>query len=129
MTSNELGHKVARAQSRLDGLHAMGEAGGGVVRLRLTADCRLVALDIDPRALDLGAQRVAALVTQAHESARDSVRRAADEVLGELTGDPSIARALDLAQPAANGSAAGEGEVCEGSRTSFLVDPLGRRQD
>jgi DNA-binding protein YbaB len=126
MTPNELGHKVQRAQRRLDELRADAEAGGGAVRLTLTADCRLVGLDLDPRAFDLGAERVAALVVEAHERAYAAARRAADSALAELTGDPIVARALDLtdgAEADGSGEAAGEGGEIP---VTLLVDPLGR---
>ncbi|MFE3292760.1 YbaB/EbfC family nucleoid-associated protein [Rhodococcus sp. NPDC059234] len=126
MTPNALGHRVQRAQRRMDELRAEVEAGGGLVRLTLTADCRLVGLELAPRVLDLGAERVAALVTEAHERAHAAVRRAADAVLVDLTGDPLVARALDAAQRiGADGPDACDAGDCE-SRIPLLVDPLGR---
>ncbi|MFC9786995.1 YbaB/EbfC family nucleoid-associated protein [Rhodococcus sp. NPDC127528] len=126
VTPDALGHRVQRAQRRLAELRVADEAGGGLVRLTLTADCRLVGLDLAPRALDLGAERLASLVAEAHERAYAAARRAADEVLVDLTDDPRVARALD----AAHRISPYEPAVCVDAecerRPPLLVDPLGR---
>ncbi|GAA4481249.1 hypothetical protein GCM10023094_29040 [Rhodococcus olei] len=125
MTGEDLGHRVQRANARLADLRAVAEAGDGAVRLTLTADGRLVGLDLDPRVLARGTDHVAALVVQAHESAHAEARRAADGVLDDLV-DGRIARVLDGARSGAR-AATVDGAAVEGRSGNLLVDPLGRR--
>lgn len=126
--SESLGLKVRRVERAVDAVRGTAEAGDGAVRVILTADGRLDGLVFDGRALGLGPARLAALVGEAHERARGQARCAAEEVLRELTDDPLVARALDLAHPAESGAAPESARALDvpfdGRR--LLTDPLDR---
>jgi DNA-binding YbaB/EbfC family protein len=83
--------QLADAQEHLSDIEVSGSAGGGMVKVRATADNVITAIEIDPGALDpedveLLQDSILAAVNEALEAAQE----AANEQLGNITGGMGI---------------------------------------
>ena len=79
--------KMAETQLELDQVEVEGVAGGGLVKLRLTAKGALKAIEIDPGLLAPDQKAILEdLIVSAHLQARSKADEAMAEKMKELTG-------------------------------------------
>ena len=79
--------KMAETQLELDQVEVEGVAGGGLVKLRLTAKGALKAIEIDPSLLAPDQKAILEdLIVSAHLQARSKADEAMAEKMKELTG-------------------------------------------
>ena len=79
--------KMAETQLELDQVEVEGVAGGGLVKLRLTAKGALKAIEIDPGLLAADQKAILEdLIVSAHLQARSKADEAMAEKMKELTG-------------------------------------------
>jgi DNA-binding YbaB/EbfC family protein len=79
--------KMAETQLELDHIEVEGTAGGGLVKLRLTAKGALRAVEIDPSLLAPDQKEILEdLIVSAHLQARSKADEAMAEKMKELTG-------------------------------------------
>ena len=79
--------KMAETQLELDQVEVEGAAGGGLVKLRLTAKGALKAIEIDPGLLAPDQKAILEdLIVTAHTQARAKADEAMAEKMKELTG-------------------------------------------
>ena len=79
--------KMAETQLELDHIEVEGAAGGGLVKLRLTAKGALRAVEIDPSLLAPDQKEILEdLIISAHLQARSKADEAMAEKMKELTG-------------------------------------------
>ncbi len=79
--------KMAETQLELDQVEVEGAAGGGLVKLRLTAKGALKAIEIDPGLLAPDQKAILEdLIVSAHTQARAKADEAMAEKMKELTG-------------------------------------------
>lgn len=79
--------KMAETQLELDQVEVEGAAGGGLVKLRLTAKGVLKAIEIDPGLLAPDQKAILEdLIVSAHTQARAKADEAMAEKMKELTG-------------------------------------------
>lgn len=79
--------KMAETQLELDQVEVEGAAGGGLVKLRLTAKGVLKAIEIDPGLLAPDQKAILEdLIISAHTQARGKADEAMAEKMKELTG-------------------------------------------
>ena len=78
---------LAAAQAELADAQVTGSAGGGLVTATLTGGGELIALTIDPRAIDPDdVETLQDLVVAAVRDAHTAVGRLAEEKMGPVTG-------------------------------------------
>jgi DNA-binding YbaB/EbfC family protein len=79
--------RMAELQRELAETPFTGEAGGGVVKVTLSGGQDLLAVKIEPAALEGGdAELLEDLITAAFRAAQTAARQASEEKLGGLTG-------------------------------------------
>jgi DNA-binding YbaB/EbfC family protein len=79
--------RMAEAQRELAETPFTGEAGGGVVKVTLNGAQDLLAVKIEPAALEgSDAELLEDLITAAFRAAQAAARQAGEEKLGGLTG-------------------------------------------
>lgn len=132
----EIGLKVRRVQVAVEQVRATATTGRGAVTVEVAVDGRIEALQLAHHGLDLGPERLAALIMEAQREASRDADSMAQELRRELTEDPRVARVVELVQstprvdePAiATTPARQPAEEDEDNyfRSSFMEDPFGR---
>jgi nucleoid-associated protein EbfC len=79
--------KMAEAQLELDQIEVEGEAGGGLVKVRLTAKGAMKSIDIDPSLVKPEEKAILEdLIVTAHTQARAKADEAMAEKMKAMTG-------------------------------------------
>lgn len=83
--------KIAQAQAKLEAMEVDGQAGGGMVKIRLSGKNNLVAISIDPSLMKEGeGEIVEDLIKAAHEDARRKLEDAQNEEFKAVSGGAGI---------------------------------------
>ena len=77
--------KMAQLQAELDTASVTGSAGGGAVTVTVNGHQKLLAVSIEPEALEEGAELLADMVMAACNDALDKSRDLAAQQMGQLT--------------------------------------------
>jgi nucleoid-associated protein EbfC len=77
--------KMAQLQQELDGASVTGTAGGGAVSVTVNGHQKVMAVSIEPEALEEGAELLADMVMAACNDALDKSRDLAAQQMGQLT--------------------------------------------
>ena len=81
----QMQQKMAAAQAQLAETEVTGTAGGGLVTVTMTADGNMVAVKIDPKAVDPDdVETLEDLVVAAVHNATEAGRAKTEEVMGPL---------------------------------------------
>lgn len=89
--------KMAETQAELEQITVEGEAGGGLVKVTLTAKGALKSLSIDPSLLKADEKEIVEdLVVTAHAQARARAEDAAAEKMKALTGGLQLPPGMKL---------------------------------
>jgi DNA-binding YbaB/EbfC family protein len=95
--ANELKSKMEAMQAELDHIEVEGEAGGGMVRVRLTAKSELKSVTLDPALMKPEDKEVAEdLIVAAHADARRKAEVLLQEKMKTLTGGLPLPPGLNL---------------------------------
>ncbi|MHC8507848.1 MAG: YbaB/EbfC family nucleoid-associated protein [Rhodospirillales bacterium] len=95
--AQELQTKMAEAQEKLASAEAEGQAGAGMVRVRLSGKFELLDVFIDPSLLGgENAEVVQDLIKAAHQDARQKAETMMAESMRELTGGLPLPPGLRL---------------------------------
>ncbi len=79
--------KIAQAQAKLEAMEVEGQAGGGLVKVRLSGKNALLGVTIDPSLMKPEeAEIVEDLIKAAHEDARRKLEEAQNEELKSVGG-------------------------------------------
>jgi DNA-binding YbaB/EbfC family protein len=90
-TLNQMQTRIAKIQKELDESTVDGSAGGGVVTAQVNGARKLLAIKIDPSAVDAeDVELLEDLVLTAVRDAMDKAEALAAEKMGALTGGMSI---------------------------------------
>ena len=87
--AQDLQTKIASAQDSLAKMHVKGIAENGAVIVTLTGKYDIISVVIRPETLDLGADKVAALVTDAYKDAKEKADVLIDKTMSAVTGSLS----------------------------------------
>jgi len=83
--------KINEAQKKLEAMEVEGQAGGGVVKVRLSGKTALLAVTIDPSILKPeDAEIVEDLVKAAHDDARRKLEEAQNDEMKGISGGLGI---------------------------------------
>ncbi|NWG52345.1 MAG: YbaB/EbfC family nucleoid-associated protein [Hydrogenophilaceae bacterium] len=83
--------KIAEAQKKLEAMEVEGQAGGGMVKVRLSGKTALLAVSIDPSLLKPEeAEIVEDLIKAAHDDARRKLEDAQNEEMKGMAGGLGI---------------------------------------
>jgi DNA-binding protein YbaB len=85
--SRERMAKVNEARERMAGLAGHAETTDGRIKVTCTSEDPLAELQIDPRAMRMGSEELAAAIRQVSRLAREDLDRQANEITEELYGD------------------------------------------
>lgn len=85
--SRERMAKVTEARERMTGLTGRAESTDGRIKVASTAEDPLAELQIDPRAMRMGSEELAAAIRQVARLARTDLDRQGQEITDELYGD------------------------------------------
>ena len=77
--------KMAQLQQELDDASVTGTAGGGAVSVTVNGHQKVLAVSIEPEALEEGAELLADMVMAACNDALDKSRDLAAQQMGQLT--------------------------------------------
>ena len=77
--------KMAQLQAELDEASVTGTAGGGAVSVTVNGHQKVLAVNIEPEALEEGAELLADMVMAACNDALDKSRDLAAQQMGQLT--------------------------------------------
>jgi nucleoid-associated protein EbfC len=77
--------KMAQLQAELDEASVTGTAGGGAVSVTVNGHQKVLAVSIEPEALEEGAELLADMVMAACNDALDKSRDLAAQQMGQLT--------------------------------------------
>jgi DNA-binding YbaB/EbfC family protein len=92
-----LQERMAEVQKNLEALEVEGAAGGGLVRVTLTAKGAMKGVTIDPSLLTLDEKEVLEdLIVAAHADARAKAERLADEKMKTVTAGLSLPPGMKL---------------------------------
>jgi nucleoid-associated protein EbfC len=95
--ASELKTKMEAMQSELDHIEVEGAAGGGMVKVTMTAKGDLKSVVIDPSLLEPdGGEIVGDLVVAAHAEARRKAEALLQDKMKSLTGDLPLPPGLKL---------------------------------
>ncbi|MDQ3043685.1 MAG: YbaB/EbfC family nucleoid-associated protein [Chloroflexota bacterium] len=90
-TLNQMQNRIAKIQKELDETTVDGSAGGGVVTAQVNGARKLLAIKIDPSAVDPeDVELLEDLVLTAVQDAMDKAEALAGEKMGALTGGMGI---------------------------------------
>lgn len=85
--AQQMQEKMAQMQESLETVEVEGSAGGGMVRVRMTAKGNLRGVTIDPSLLQPGeAETVEDLIVAAHNEARERAKERMSEEMSKITG-------------------------------------------
>lgn len=82
--SRERMAKVSEARERMTGLTGRAESTDGRIKVGSTSEDPLAELEIDPRAMRMGSEELAAAIRQTTRLARADLDRQAKEIIDEL---------------------------------------------
>jgi DNA-binding protein YbaB len=85
--SRERMAKVSEARERMAGLIGRAESADGRITVASTAEDSLAELRIDPRAMRMGSEELAAAIREVARLARQDLDRQAKEITDEVYGD------------------------------------------
>jgi nucleoid-associated protein EbfC len=89
--------KLQEAQAELDHVEVEGQAGGGMVRVTLTAKGAMKAVTIDPSLLNAQEKEIVEdLIVAAHADARVKAERVLEEKMKEMTAGLPLPPGLKL---------------------------------
>ena len=89
--------KLAEAQAELDTIEVEGEAGGGMVRVTLTAKGAMKGVTIDPSLMKAEEKEIAEdLIVAAHADARGKAERVLEEKMKAMTDGMALPPGLKL---------------------------------
>jgi DNA-binding YbaB/EbfC family protein len=89
--------KLAEAQAELDTIEVEGQAGGGMVRVTLTAKGAMKGVTIDPSLMKADEKEIAEdLIVAAHADARGKAERVLEEKMRTMTADMPLPPGLKL---------------------------------
>ncbi len=89
--------KMQEVQAELERIEVEGQAGGGMVRITLTAKGQMKALAIDDQLFQAGDKAILEdLVVVAHEDARKKAERLVEEKLKDVTGGLALPPGMKL---------------------------------
>lgn len=95
--AQEMQAKMQELQAELEGLEVEGQAGGGMVRVTLTAKGRMKGLAIDDQLLKVDEKVILEdLIVVAHEDARKKAERLMEEKMKGLTAGLPLPPGLKL---------------------------------
>jgi DNA-binding protein YbaB len=85
--SRERMAKVNEARERMAGLTGRAETADGRIKVASTSEDPLAELEIDPRAMRMGSEELAAAIRQVSRLAREDLDRQANDISAELYGE------------------------------------------
>jgi DNA-binding protein YbaB len=85
--SRERMAKAGEARERMTGLTGRAESTDGRIKVASTAEDPLAELQIDPRAMRMGSEELAAAIRRVARLARQDLDRQAQEITDEVYGD------------------------------------------
>jgi hypothetical protein len=89
--------KLAEAQAELDHIEVEGQAGGGMVRVTLTAKGAMKGVTIDPSLMKAEEKEIAEdLIVAAHADARGKAERVLEEKMKTMTAGMPLPPGLKL---------------------------------
>jgi nucleoid-associated protein EbfC len=89
--------KLAEAQAELDQIEVEGQAGGGMVRVTLTAKGAMKGVAIDPSLMKAEEKEIAEdLIVAAHADARAKAERVVEEKMKAMTAGMPLPPGLKL---------------------------------
>ncbi len=89
--------KLAEAQAELDHIEVEGQAGGGMVRVTLTAKGAMKGVTIDPSLMKADEKEIAEdLIVAAHADARAKAERVLEEKMKTMTAGMPLPPGLKL---------------------------------
>jgi len=89
--------KLAEAQAELDTIEVEGQAGGGMVRVTLTAKGAMKGVAIDPSLMKAEEKEIAEdLIVAAHADARAKAERVLEEKMKTMTAGMALPPGLKL---------------------------------
>ena len=89
--------KLAEAQAELDQIEVEGQAGGGMVRVTLTAKGAMTGVAIDPSLMKADEKEIAEdLIVAAHADARAKAERVLEEKMKTMTAGMPLPPGLKL---------------------------------
>ena len=95
--AQEMQSKMQELQAELEGLEVEGQAGGGMVRVTLTAKGRMKGVAIDDQLLKVDEKVILEdLMVVAHEDARKKAERLMEEKMKGLTAGLPLPPGLKL---------------------------------
>jgi hypothetical protein len=94
--AQEMQANMQKAQEQLAATEVTGDAGGGMVRVRMTCKHEVRGVDIEPNLLEGDRELLEDLVAAAFNDAAGKVERVVQEKLGGLTGGLSLPLGLKL---------------------------------
>jgi hypothetical protein len=94
--AQEMQANMQKAQEQLAATEVTGDAGGGMVRVRMTCKHEVRGVDIEPNLLEGDRELLEDLVAAAFNDAAGKVERVVQEKLGGLTGGLSLPPGLKL---------------------------------
>jgi DNA-binding protein YbaB len=86
-SSRERMAKVAQVRERMAGLTGSAESSDGRVKVVCTSTDPLAELHLDPRAMRMGSEELAAAIRQVSRQAREDLDRQVDEITKEAYGE------------------------------------------
>ena len=81
----QMQNRMAQVQQELDNAEVSGTAGGGVVTATVNGQQKVLRIEIEPEALEEGAELLADLVLAAVNQALDASRELAAQQMSSLT--------------------------------------------
>ena len=89
--------KLAEAQAELDHIEVEGQAGGGMVRVTLTAKGAMKRIAIDPSLMKADEKEIVEdLIVAAHGDARAKAERVMEEKMKAMTADLPLPPGMKL---------------------------------
>ena len=84
--AQELQKQMEKAQEELNSIEIEGQAGGGMVSVKVNGHKELVALDIDPEILTEDKEMIEDMVLAAVNQGLQNAGKAAEEKMNSVTG-------------------------------------------
>ena len=88
--AQELQSQMEKAQEELNLIEIEGQAGGGMVSVKVNGHKELVSLEIDPEILNEDKEMIEDLILVAINQALDEVDKVSKDKMGGLTGGMNI---------------------------------------
>ena len=84
--AQELQSQMEKAQEELNSIEIEGQAGGGMVSVKVNGHKELITLDIDPEVLQEDKEMIEDLIVAAVNQALQNAGKAAEEKMSSITG-------------------------------------------